>query len=158
MQISRQDLLELRDSQLNVFASLAVYAGVWAIFQVLLSLFDVDMALVQIFDRYGNFSLPGILVALLLVISAFVPHWVLLRRSRLTWRQAARMIRELREEKPVPAEEDPDWVRRAPRPSPVDVPPGPPTVETAAESDDYWQQRWQEFIHARGDDDLDSRD
>jgi hypothetical protein len=131
MQISRQDVINLRDSQVNVFASLGVYAGVWAILHGLLSLFDVEMPLVQFFDRYGNFSLPGILVALLLLLSAFVPHWILLHRANLSWREAARLIRALKEE-PGPAEDDPDWVRRAPRP--------------------------EKSLQPKSDDDLDSRD
>lgn len=158
MRYTRQDILNLRDSQLNVAASLAVYAVVWAILQVLLRLFDVNMPVVQLFDEYGNFSLPGILVALLLLVSAFVPHWILLRRAGLTWREASRLIRALREAQPVPAEEDPDWVRRAPRPSVDVVAPESAAEISASGSPEYWQRRWEEFIHSRADEDLDSRD
>lgn len=113
MQLSRQDIANLRDSQLNVFASLGVYAAVWALLQVLLKLFDVDMPLVQIFDRYGNFSVSGILVAILLLVSAFVPHWILLHRARLSWREAAALIRRSKDGS-IPAEDDPEW---SPRPA-----------------------------------------
>ncbi|MDO5681874.1 MAG: hypothetical protein Q4G46_03495 [Propionibacteriaceae bacterium] len=107
-ELSTQEIIHLRDSQLNVVASLGVYAAVWGLLQVLLRLFDVDMPIAQLFDRYGNFSLPGILVAFFLLLSAFVPHWVLLRQKRVTWREASQLIRQLKEQ-PVPSEDDPEW-------------------------------------------------
>lgn len=96
MHLSRQDIADLRDSQLNVVASLGVYGAVWVILQVLLGLLEVDMPLVQVFDQYGNFSAPGIVIGGLLFVSAFVPHWILLRRTRLSWLEAARLVRDSR--------------------------------------------------------------
>lgn len=152
---SPHELAELRDSQLNVWASLGVYAGVWAVLQFLLRLFDVDMPVVQMFDRFGNLSLSGLLVTALLLTSAFVPHWILLRRARLRWFEAARLIREFKENPPV--EDDPKWVRPAARPS---ADPVGPAAEPEARSDDpeYWQQRWFDVIKPLSDEDRETRD
>lgn len=110
MQLSRQDITDLRDSQLNVFASLGVYAAVWALLQIVLKLLDVDMPLVQMFDRYGNVSVPGFLVATLLTVSAFVPHWIMLRAKGVSWREAAECIRRF-SDGAIPTEDDPEWGR-----------------------------------------------
>lgn len=152
---SPQQLAELRDSQLNVWASLGVYAGVWAVLQILLRLLDVDMPLVQIFDRFGNLSLPGILVATLLLISAFVPHWILLRRAHLRWSEAARLIREFKQNPPV--EDDPGWVRRVPAP-PTDPAPTAAAPEPSADDAEYWQHRWFEVIKPLSDEDRETRE
>lgn len=152
---SPQELAELRDSQLNVWASLGVYAGVWAVLQVLLRLLDVDMPLVQMFDRFGNLSLPGILVAALLLISAFVPHWILLRRAHLRWFEAARLIREFKQNPPMG--DVPGRVRSAPSPS-ADPAPTADDPEPSAEDAEYWQQRWFEVIKPLSDEDRETRD
>lgn len=139
---SPQLLRQVRESQLNAWASLGVYAGVWAIIQILLRLFAVDMPVVQMFDRFGNLSLPGLFAAALLLLTALVPHWIFLRQSNLGWLQAARLVREFNH--PPPADDDPDWAREA----------------GAATSDDsqYWQQRWREVIEQLPDPDRETRD
>ncbi|MDO5499729.1 MAG: hypothetical protein Q4F67_08620 [Propionibacteriaceae bacterium] len=139
--LSAQEIAHLRDSQVNIVASLCVYTAVWALLQGLLRLTNVDMPLVQIFDRHGNFSVPGITIMFLLLASALLPHWILLRRAGLTWREGHRLISDYRRG----LIENPDGdVRRIERPA-VD-----PVV--AADSE-YWQRRWAEFLAARAEDD-----
>lgn len=153
--LSTQEILHLRDSQLNVFASLAVYAGVWILLQFLLKLADVDMPLVQFFDRYGNFSAPGIILAGCLALSAFVPHWVLLRRAGLSWREGSRLIRDFNAG--LLEGVDDEGVRRTPRPSPSAF--ELRSSEEAHEEDpEYWEQRWSEVIKPLSDEDREARD
>ncbi|WP_432559973.1 hypothetical protein [Granulicoccus sp. GXG6511] len=153
--LSTQEILHLRDSQLNVFASLAVYAGVWILLQFLLKLADVDMPLVQFFDRYGNFSAPGIILAACLALSAFVPHWVLLRRAGLSWREGSRLIRDFNSGLLEQVEDE--GVRGSPCPSTEQVNPTPPD-EGPGEDSEYWKERWLEVIKPLSDEDRESRD
>lgn len=135
---SRDEVVLLRDSQVNAFASLAVYVGVWTIAQILLTLTGADMPGVQFFDPHGNFSTPGIVLGLLFFASAFLPHWLMLRRYGLSWREGARLVRDLREGLHEDAANE-----RQPEPmAPQD-----------AGVDPYWEQRWQEFMSQRDDQD-----
>ena len=147
--LTRHDIAELRDSQLNVFASLGVYASVWFILQVFLKLFDVDMPIAQLFDRHGNFSYPGILVAVFLMFTAFIPHWIMLRRKRVRLFQAARLVRAYQQA--LAAEEETEGVRHT---SSAGVTTDVDTAfETPAEDSAYWQQRWDEIIKPWSDED-----
>ncbi len=129
--LSRDEVLLLRDSQVNAFASLAVYVSVWTLVQLLLALLGAEMPGVQFFDSHGNFSVPGIVVGLLFFASAFLPHWLILRRFGLSWREGSRIVRDLREG----LHEDAAHERQS-----------EPLTSPDAGADTYWDQRWEEFM------------
>lgn len=142
MQYSPRDLEDLRESQLNALAAAGVYAVAWIVLQVALKLLAVDMPLLQTFDSYGNLSFAGLLVFALWIASAFLPHWLLLRRMGVSGLEAARLVREFRElrNRLVPTEDDPAWGG------------GEPSWEPVGDTD-YWQRRWRDFNRSRPEDD-----